>query len=172
MKQLYFYFLVLLPLISFSQIRKDKENQGEAAWFINSRLVTSKTMEGIDPKDVENLAVKKGDTLITGKKFHGKIFVTLRNNKDYEFLSLNDIKKQYTDVKTDNVLYMVNGNFIKDKEEYYFIEKSYFFKAIDQSRFNPYLKEKGIVVINILTKTPANLNAKIIIRGNGIEGIE
>jgi hypothetical protein len=151
---------------------KASQDKKEAAYFLNSRLVSSKILEGINPNDIEAVNVKKGDTIVDGKKFYGKLFITLKKDKEYEFLSLKEIRDKYTDVKNDNVLYMINGNFIEEDEEKYFIEKSYFLRAIPLAKYNAYLKKKEMEIINIHTRTSQNLNPKIIIKGSEVSETE
>lgn len=154
----------------FKKIAHDKR---EAACFIDMKQVSLETLSnGINPDDIEKVNVKKGDTLINGRKYNGKIFVSTKHKKPIEWMTLSEIKQQFTITKNPETIYTINGKYLEKEEAFYLIDKEYILKAYLLSDINPYLKDKPIDIVNILTKVKENKKPKIILRGNEVSETE
>ncbi len=155
------------------EFKKITHGKREAACFIDMRQVSLETLSnGLNPDDIEKLDVKKGDTLIKGKKYNGKIFVSTKQKKPIEWMTLSEIKQKFTTTKNPETIYMINGMYLEKDEGFYLIDKDYVLNAYLLSERNPYLKDKPIDIVNILTKTKENKQPKIIIRGNEVSETE
>lgn len=153
--------------------KKNTRNKSEAACFIDMKQVSLETLSnGINPEDIEKVNVKKGDTLIKGRKYNGKIFVSTKHRRPIEWITLSEIKQQFTTTKNPETIYMINGKYLEKEEALYLIDKEYILNAYLLSEINPYLKDKPIDIVNILTKTKENKHPKIILRGNEVSEAE
>lgn len=156
-----------------SEIKKFAHAKREAACFIDMKQISSETfLNGVNPDDIEKTDIKKGDTLIKGRKYHGKIFVTTKLKKPIKWMALSEIKRQFATTKNPETIYMINGKYLEKEEAFYLIDKEYILNAFLLSDVNPYLKDKPIDIVNIITKTKENKHPKIIIRGNEVSETE
>lgn len=155
------------------EFKKFSHGKKEAACFIDMKQVSLETLSnGLNPDDIEKLDVKKGDTLINGRKYNGKIFTTTKHKKPIEWITLSEIKQKFTATKNPETIYMINGKYLEKAESFYLIDKNYVLNAYLLSEQNPYLKDKSIDIVNILTKTKENKQPEIIIRGNEVSETE
>jgi hypothetical protein len=71
---------------------------------------------------LELIQVRKGDTIVNNVKYYGKIYITIKEGYDFNLVSLNFVKGKYTKLKDQPVVFLVNGNIIKDPDDYFMDE--------------------------------------------------
>ena len=71
----------------------------------------------MDPNEIESVNVDKKSVTINGKLYHGQIHITTKNPTKYDFISLDQIKSEFTKIKSNDVIYMINGDFIKEDQK-------------------------------------------------------
>ena len=145
--------------------------------FLDSTLVTSTTMEYVDPNEIESVNVIKKDTTINGVMYRGQIYITSKISKKYDFISLEQIKSEFTKIKSNDVIFMINGTFIKDDIETFKLDRNYILKievTNSQAFYNLRKSDTKFDIINILGKTKENLDAKnkTLLRGHEVIGIK
>jgi hypothetical protein len=134
-------------------------------------------MEYIDPNEIESINVVKKDTTINGVLFRGLINITSKNPKKYDFISLEQIKSEFTKIKSNDVIYMVNRAFITDNIETFKLDRNYILKVEVTNSEEFYNLREGNTkfdIINILGKTKENLENKnkILLRGHEAIGVK
>jgi hypothetical protein len=83
-------------------------------------------MKYLNPNDIESInSIKRTQSLIAA--IQDRYISVLKSNK-YIFLTLEQIKSEYTKVKTD-VIYMVNGEFIKENIDTFKLDRNYILKV-------------------------------------------
>lgn len=101
----------------------------------------------------------------------GKIYITSKNPKDYNFLSFTELKSKYIGFNKKPVLLLLNGNFIKNPTQIN-IDSSYIYKVEVESGAD-FEELKNIYpllsIVNIKTKNAATLNDERPINLNGPE---
>ncbi len=101
----------------------------------------------------------------------GKIYITSINPEDYNFLSFTDLKRKYIGTNKKPVLFLLNGNFIKNPTQIN-IDSSYIYKVEVESGAD-FEELKNIypllAIVNIKTKNAATLNDERQINLNGPE---
>ncbi|RKS92251.1 hypothetical protein BC952_2137 [Flavobacterium limicola] len=145
--------------------------------FFDSNFLSINSMEYIDPNEIESINVVKKDTTINGVLYRGQINITSKNPKKYDFISLEQIKSEFTKIKSNDVIYMVNGAFIKDNIDTFKLDRNYILKVeVTNSEEFYNLKEGNAKfdIINILGKTKENLENKnkILLRGHEAIGVK
>ncbi|MDZ4330383.1 MAG: hypothetical protein U0945_07345, partial [Flavobacterium sp.] len=119
-------FILTVSILFFTTLffgQNDKIEQ--PAMFFDSKLVSSASMQSIDPNEIESVNVIKKDTIINGILYRGQINITSKNPKKYDFISLEQIKSEFTKIKSNDVIYMVNGAFIKDNIDTFKLDRNY-----------------------------------------------
>ncbi|PIF63517.1 hypothetical protein C8C87_0874 [Flavobacterium sp. 120] len=134
-------------------------------------------MEYIEPNEIESINVVKKDTIINGVLYRGQINITSKNPKKYDFISLEQIKSEFTKIKSNDVIYMVNGAFIKDNIETFKLDRNYILEVeITNSEefYNLRKSDTKFDIINILGKTKENLENKnkVLLRGHEAIGVK
>ncbi|MFV8364024.1 hypothetical protein ACNQGO_11625 [Flavobacterium sp. ZT3P35] len=173
MKCLFTLYTLFFTTLFFGQ--KNKIEQ--PAVFIDSNLIARNAIEYINPNEIESVNVIKKDTIINAVLFHGQLYITSKNPKKYDFLTLEKIKTEFTKIKSNDVIYMVNGAFIKDNIDTFKLDRNYILKVeVTNSEEFYNLRESTAKfdIINILGKTKENLDDKnkILLRGHEAIGVK
>jgi galactitol-specific phosphotransferase system IIB component len=173
MKYLFTFYTLFFITLFFGQNNKSEE----PVVFIDLNLVPSNTIEYFDPNEIESINVVKKDTTVNGVLYRGQINITSKNPKKYDFISLEQIKSEFTKIKSNDVVYIVNGTFIKDNIETFKLDRNYILKVeVTNSEEFYNLKESNTKfdIINILGKTKENLENKntILLRGHEAIGVK
>jgi galactitol-specific phosphotransferase system IIB component len=134
-------------------------------------------MEYIEPNEIESINVVKKDTIINGVLYRGQINITSKNPKKYDFISLEQIKSEFTKIKSNDVIYMVNGAFIKDSIETFKLDRNYILEVEvtnSEEFYNLRKSDTKFDIINILGKTKENLENKnkVLLRGHEAIGVK
>jgi hypothetical protein len=147
------------------------------AVFVDSKLVAMNLLEYFDPNEIESVNVIKKDTTINGFTYRGQINITSKNPKKYDFISLEQIKSEFTKIKSNDVIYMLNGAFIKDNIDTFKLDRNYILEVEvtnSEAFYNLRKSDTKFDIINILGKTKENLENKnkILIRGHEAIGVK
>ena len=81
MKYILTIFLLSTTTLFFGQISKSED----AAIFLDLKAVSKKTVEYIDPNEIESVNVIKNDTLIDNVLYQGQLFISLKNLRNTIF---------------------------------------------------------------------------------------
>jgi hypothetical protein len=171
-------FILTLCLLFFSTLFFGQNNKTEQpAMFIDSVLVATNTIDYIDPNDIESINVIKKNITINGVLYYGQIYITSKNPKKYDFISLDQVKSEFTKIKSKDVIYMINGALIKTNIETLKLDRNYILSVeVTNSGdfFNLRKSDIQFDIINILGKTKENLDNKnkILLRGHEAIGIK
>ena len=173
MKCLFILYTLFFTTLFFGQNTKTEES----AVFIDSNLIARNAIEYINPNEIESVNVIKKDTIINAVLFHGQLYITSKNSKKYDFLTLEKIKTEFTKIKSNDVIYMVNGVFIKDNIDTFKLDRNYILEVEvtnSEAFYNLRKSDTKFDIINILGKTKENLDHKnkILLRGNEAIGVK
>lgn len=145
--------------------------------FFDSNLLSLNSMEYIDPNEIQSINVVKKDTTINGVLYRGQINITSKKPRKYDFISLEQIKSEFTKIKSNDAIYMVNRAFITNNIETFKLDRNYILKVEVTNSEEFYNLREGNAkfdIINILGKTKENLDNKnkILVRGHEAIGIK
>jgi galactitol-specific phosphotransferase system IIB component len=173
MKCLLTFSILFFTTIFFGQNDKIEE----PAMFFDSNLLSTNSMEYIDPNKIESINIIKKDTTINGVLYRGQINITSKNPKKYDFISLEQIKSEFTKIKSNDVIYMVNRAFITDNIETFKLDRNYILEVEvtnSEEFYNLRKSNAKFDIINILGKTKENLENKnkILLRGHEAIGVK
>ena len=138
-------------------------NTVKPAVFVDSKLVPGNLLEYFDPNEIETVNVVKKDSTINGVLYRGQIYITSKVPKKYDFITLEQIRSEYTKIKSNDVIFMVNGIFIKDNIDTFKLDRNYILKVEvtnSEAFYNFRKSDTKFDIINILGKTKENLDAK------------
>lgn len=136
-------------------------NHSNMACFVNNTFI--KSMIGFKLGSTEEYGVTdisiqncNPPLVINGVTYNGKTIITCTNEP--EFVTLEDIRKQYCPEVTGPVIYMINKFFITNDVESYKIDKDFIQKCevLPSSEFELFKNQPPFTFIRIFTKTKAN----------------
>lgn len=151
--------LLFITTLFFSQNSKNIQ----PALFLDSVSIDANTMKYLNPNDIESINSIKKDTVVNNNHYAGQIHIHSKNPNKYIFLTLEQIKSEYTKVKKIDVIYMINGEFIKENIDTFKLDRNYILKVeVTNSNafYNLRKSDSKFDIINILGKTKENLDPK------------
>lgn len=140
-----------------TEIHKHAEN---IEYYIDSALVKNINLEMFKPNDIAKINVVKGDI--------NKIYVTLKSDVRYSFVSLQFLGNKYFKGKENNgFLYTVDGKLIMNPETL-INEKDILSVSVAADQIISSLPSGKVTVFKVLTKSKLNIDKAntIYIRGN------
>ena len=168
--------ILTFSVLFFTTIFLGQSNKKtEPAVFIDSILVAANSIKYFDSNEIKSVNVIKKDTLIDKHLYQGQLFITSKNPKKYDFINLEKIKSEFTKIKSNDVIYMVNGEFIKDNIDTIKLDRNYILEVQvtnSEAFYNLKSSDTKFDIINILSKTKENLENKILLRGYEAIGIK
>ena len=156
-------FLILIVAFTLTTSAFGQNIKNQTRVFLDSTLIEEYFL--FDPLKIDNIFIGKGFDSLNSPK--GAIYIKSKNKLDYNFLSLSDVKKLNNINKRTTVIFMLNDKFLTDHITNYKIDSSYILKVqIKKLKEFDYIKKKykDITIINLLTRTKANIEAEKIIR--------
>lgn len=112
---------------------------------------------------------KKKEIKLNGTTYYGKLSIKTEAGYRPQFISLNNLKLQYTQIKNEPVIFMLDNEFIKEDYDQYIVDLKYILKIIVDKIDLPDNKLQ-INVIRLLTRSEENIrkSKEIHIRGSEI----
>lgn len=113
-----------------------------------------------NPNDIESVTVDK-NYIDSSKKINGKIYVTMKNPRDFNFLSISHILKQYGIKAGKQHVYLINNAFLTDTT-YFRVDSSQILSVKEETYLFEYMQNlnRELRVVHIKTKTKENLEER------------
>jgi hypothetical protein len=163
MKHSILSILLLCALISNGQTKQTPHPNTAPVFFLDSVRMT--TLPHFDLNKIKSLNVVKEYDENT--KVYGKVYITTKSPRDFNFLTLEQIAKQSVTGATP-CIFMINNELVKDTNNIR-IDSSYILKCeISNTIELKYLQNfSTLTILNIKTRSKENLDneKKIYIRG-------
>jgi len=134
--------------------------------FLNGSLIPMSFFRALNPQHIEQIEVKKERVGIDDNS-SGKILTTTKACYTPVPISLNALKKKYTNLKSKPTIFIIDGNIINDDYDNYLVDENNLLRIYIDKMQNA--KENiDIDVIKVLTKDEENIKKinQIYIRGN------
>lgn len=151
--------LTILTLTSYGQVEKrtNSNSKNLPEYFIDSVRI-GKNQLFFDPNKIAEInVVKENDTTAHN---YGKIYIKSKNPKSFNFISLPDIEKTYTNSISTPTLFMVDNEFLKDDISTYKIDSAYILNVeVLKSTEIEYLKNSlpTLTILRIKLKAKDNI---------------
>jgi hypothetical protein len=173
MKQFLTFFTLFLTTLFFGQ----KTKEPNSAMFFDAVLMPVNMLEYIEKSEIKSVTVVKKDTTINDISYQGQLYITSKNPKKYDFISLEQIKDNFTKIKSNDVIYMVNGTLIKDNVVTFKLDRNYILEVEvtnSEAFYNLRKSDTKFDIINILGKIKENLENKnkVLLRGHEAIGVK
>lgn len=145
----------------------------QLAYFVNG-LFFKPSFLHLNPDQIKNIRVEKGDTVIDGEQYQGMIFIMIKNFQpaatQASMISLNTLKQRYTTLKKDPVLFTIDDKLINQDYNTYRIDEYSILKIIVVP-FAGGERNKPLWLVKIQTKTSAKAK-RIMLRGTDALAIQ
>ena len=193
MKKILFISVILLTLNTFGQIKSEKvnglkitkqetvsendtiisvnyinkiESNRKPAYFINGKLTNESVLKTLNPNEIENVNVEKGNFEIENVNYKGKLYIVTKSTYKPKLISLNNLKMKYTSIKENSTIFKIDNEIINADYENYVVDENYILK-INVEKFENSEEKLKFNIVNLITKTEENIkkSKEIIIRG-------
>lgn len=139
-----------------------KYNAQESAFFLNGQFTSQVSLSALDPSLIDSVHVVKENIQVGGTTYHGQVYIKSKSDYTPDLVTLTTLKEEYTDLKTNHVVFMINNQIIKDDPDKCLVDKNY----ILQIRVDN-IEREGIGFVKVLTKTKENIRKAKEIRIRG-----
>ncbi|SEM53531.1 hypothetical protein SAMN05216436_105112 [bacterium A37T11] len=141
----------------------------KVAVFVNGQLVLNMKLDQstIEPYKIADFKVVKRDTTLNGCTYDARILITTKSEYAPSFISLNQLKRKYTNLNAGPTLFMIDDEIISSNYDEQVVDEKNILRIVINKIDNP--QEKlDINVVKLLTKSEAYLKkpSRMIIRGN------
>lgn len=176
MKKIFALAMTLLSLSSFAQttdsvdirvVYPQKPKDPNVAFFINGRLMPNMDLAALSAESLNSVEVIKKDTTLNGHTYDARILITTKSDFAPSFISLNELKRKYTNLKAGPSIFMIDDRVISNNYDEIMVDEKTILQIVVDKISNP--EEKlDVNVIKLLTKSEVNIkkSKEIILRGN------
>ncbi|MBP6128091.1 hypothetical protein [Flavobacterium sp.] len=193
MKKIVFIITLFIAINSFGQINAEKnnglkitnqaavsendtiikvyyenqlENNIKPAYFVNDKLVNESVLKTLNPNEIDNVKVEKEDIEIDNVKYYGKILVETKSTYSPNFISLNNLKTKYTNIKEHKIIFKIDNEIVNENYNNFIVDEKYILKIIVENYENKEEKLK-VCFVNLITKSEENIkkSKEILLRG-------
>lgn len=193
MKKIVFIITLFIAINSFGQINTEKgnglkitdqvtlsendtiikvyyknqlENNKKPAYFVNDKLVDESVLKTLNPNEIDNVKVEKDDIEIDNVKYYGKILVETKSTYSPNFITLNNLKTKYTNIKENKIIFKIDNEIVNANYDNFIVDEKYILKIVVENYENKEEKLK-VCFINLFTKSEENIkkSKEILLRG-------
>ena len=193
MKKIVFIITLFIAINSFGQINAEKnnclkitnqaavsendtiikvyyenqlENNIKPAYFVNNKLVNESVLKTLNPNEIASVKVEKDDIEIDNVKYYGKILVETKSTYSPNFISLNNLKTKYTNIKENKIIFKIDNEIVNANYDNFIVDEKYILKIVVENYENKEEKLK-VCFINLFTKSEENIkeSKEILLRG-------
>jgi hypothetical protein len=193
MKKIVFIITLFIAINSFGQINTEKgnglkitdqvtlsendtiikvyyknqlENNKKPAYFVNDKLVDESVLKTLNPNEIDNVKVEKDDIEIDNVKYYGKILVETKSTYSPNFITLNNLKTKYTNIKENKIIFKIDNEIVNANYDNFIVDEKYILKIIVENYENKEEKLK-VCFVNLITKSEENIkkSKEILLRG-------
>jgi hypothetical protein len=135
------------------------------AYYLNGKLVNFTFFDSIDPSVIDSVNIVKGSLQVGDVKYYGQVHIKTKSSYKPQIISLSDLKDKYTNLKSEPVLFTVDGEIVTIPHNDYMVDENRIWRVIVNRVDNDGVNLK---FIQVLTKSEENFKRnKIRIRGQG-----
>jgi len=159
MRTFLLFIILFLSHVSFGQKNSNPKpfKEWQPLYYLDSVNVEFSELH-FDPEKIESMNVVKSYIDSTAQNY-GKIFITSKDPKDYNFLTISDITTTYKKDTLSPTIFMLDNEFLKDITKFK-IDSNYILKIelLRGGEFD-YLKKNipNLTILKIITRTKENL---------------
>ena len=142
------------------------ENNIKPAYFVNDKLVNESVLKTLNPNEIASVKVEKDDIEIDNVKYYGKILVETKSTYSPNFISLNNLKTKYTNIKENKIIFKIDNEIVNANYDNFIVDEKYILKIIVENYENKEEKLK-VCFVNLITKSEENIkkSKEILLRG-------
>ena len=147
--------------------KKKKENNKNPAYFINGKLINESVLKILNPNEIASVKVEKNDIEIDNVKYYGKILIETKSNYNPKFISLNNLKAKYTNLKKNSTIFKIDNEIVNANYDSFIVDEKFILKIVIENYENKEDK-LNVYFVNLITKSEENIkkSKEILIRGN------
>ncbi|PRZ23940.1 hypothetical protein [Flavobacterium granuli] len=141
-------------------------NKKKPAYFINGKLTNESVLKTINPNEIETVNIKKENIEVENVKYYGKLYIITKSTYKPKFISLNNLKLKYTNIKDNSTIFKIDNEIINANYKNYLVDENYILRIIVE-KFENENEKLNVNIINLTTKTTENIkkSKEIILRG-------
>ena len=142
------------------------ENNKKPVYQLNGEIVNESISKCINPNEIANVKVEKGDFEIDNVKYFGKVIIETKSNYKPKLISLNNLKAKYTKLKDNPTIFKIDDEIVNADYDTFIVDENYILK-ITVEDFESKAENLKVNFVNLITKTEENIkkSKEIIIRG-------
>lgn len=123
--------------------------------YLNNKCVEYLYLKTIHPDLIEKIEIEKDSVNLNGNKYYGKIYISLKKGYKPVLMSLNELKRKYTETSKPTI-FTINREIIDEDYDKVVLDEK-FIHSIEISDISISKEGINITMINIFTRTTENI---------------
>jgi hypothetical protein len=146
--------------------KNEFQNEKKPAYFLNGKLANETILLSINPNDIEKINVEKENIEIENVKYYGKLYIVTKSTYKPKFISLNNLKLKYTNIKENSIIFQVDDEIINVDYDKYLVDENYILSIVVE-KFENRNEKLNLNFIKLVTKSAENIKKSKEIRIRG-----
>jgi hypothetical protein len=146
--------------------KNEFQNEKKPAYFLNGKLANETILLSINPNDIEKINVEKENIEIENVKYYGKLYIVTKSRYKPKFISLNNLKLKYTNIKENSIIFQVDDEIINVDYDKYLVDENYILSIVVE-KFENQNEKLNLNFIKLVTKSVENIKKSKEIRIRG-----
>jgi hypothetical protein len=136
--------------------KNNSVSKHQTAWLVDNQLAGAYVTKTINPEQIGSVDVSKRRVVIDSISYDSQVTIAMKEGYHPKFISLNNLKAKYTNLKDSPVLFMMENEIVQGDYDKYLVDECYLLQII-VDKIELKREKMDFFLVRVLTRTPENI---------------
>jgi hypothetical protein len=136
--------------------KNNSVSKHQTAWLVDNQLAGEYVTKTINPEQIGSVDVSKRRVVIDSISYDSQVTIAMKEGYHPKFISLNNLKAKYTNLKDSPVLFMMENEIVQGDYDKYLVDECYLLQII-VDKIELKREKMDFFLVRVLTRTPENI---------------